>query len=89
MYGATFSTALDNLDRLGWGYWQRRDFQRDPNDPEKFERYQAEALVHRHLPVERIDAIACSSQPEQARVAEMVHNCGGQIEVVCRGQWFF
>ena len=89
MTGATFSTALDDLDRLGWEYWQCQDFKRDPNDPEKFERYQAEALIHRHLPVERVDAIACSSELEQARVAEMVHNCGEEIEVVCRRHWFF
>ena len=89
MNGATFSTALDDLDRLAWEYWQRQDFRRDPNNPEKFERYEAEALIHRHLPVERVDAIACSDELEQARVAEMVHNCGGQIEVVCRRHWFF
>ncbi len=89
MNGATFSTALDDLDGLGWEYWQRQDFRRDPDDPEKFERYEAEALIHRHLPLERIDAIACSNEREQARVAEMVHNCGGQVEVVCQGRWFF
>ena len=89
MNGATFSTALDDLDRLAWEYWQRQDFGRDPNNPEKFERYEAEALIHRHLPVERVDAIACSDELGQARVAEMVHNCGGQIEVVCRRRWFF
>lgn len=89
MNGATFSAALDDLASLGWEYWQRRDFRLDLNDPQKLERYQAEALIHRHLPVERIDAIASSSEPEQVRVATMVHNCGGQIEVVCRRHWFF
>ena len=57
--------------------------------PKRFERYEAEALIHRHLPLERIDAIASSNEREQARVAEMVHNCGGQVEVVCQGRWFF
>ena len=87
---ATFSTSLADLDGLGWRYWQQRDFHRDPDDPEKFERYQAEALVHHHLPVERMDAIACSGESEQERVAQMVHDRGHDhdIEVVCRRHWF-
>jgi len=38
---------------------QRRDFRRDPDDPEKVERYQAEALVHRCLPLETLLGIVC------------------------------
>ena len=86
---AKFSTTLDELDNLAWESWQQRDFQRDPNDPGKVERYQAEALIHRHLPAERIEAIACSREQERAHVAEMVQNHGEQIEVVCRQDWFF
>jgi hypothetical protein len=85
---ATFSTSLDDLDGLGWRYWQQRDFRRDPDDPEKLERYQAEALVRHHLPVERMDAIVCSGESEQACVAQMAHDCGYEIEVVCRRHWF-
>ena len=85
---ATFSTSVDDLDGLGWGYWQQRDFSRDPENPEKFERYQAEALVHRHLPAERIDAIACSDESEQEYVAQMVHSHGHDIEVLYRRHWF-
>ena len=86
---AKFWTTLDALDSLGWHYWQQKDFKRDPNDPSKFERYQAEALIHRHVPAERIEAIVCSGDPVRAQVAEMVHNGIGQIEVVCRKDWFF
>ena len=86
---ATFSCALDDLNGLAWDYWQRQDFRRDPDNPEKMERYQAEALVHRHLAVERIAAISCSNEPEQARISGMVRNCGQKIEVICRRHWFF
>ena len=85
---AAFSTSLDDLDRLPWAHWQQRDFSRDPNDPAKGERYQAEALIHRHLPIQRVDAIVCSSESEQTRVVQMVQNSGAQIEVVCRRPWF-
>ena len=86
---ASFWTTLDALDGLGWNYWQQRDFKRDPNDPSKFERYQAEALIYRHMPAERIEAIVCSGDPVRAQTVGMVHNYGRQIEVVCRSHWFF
>lgn len=89
LYMAKFSTRLDELDNLPWESWRQRDFQRDPNDPGKTERYQAEALIHRHLPAERIEAIVCSRKQERATVAKMVQNHGKQIQVVCRKDWFF
>ena len=88
LHFAKFSSSLDDLDSLAWDYWQRRDFQRDADNPQKVERYQAEALVYRHLAVERIAAIACSDEPERVRIGELVRNRGKQIEVVCRRQWF-
>ena len=86
---ATFSTSLDNLKGLPWKLWQNRDFSRNPNDPEKAERYQAEALVHRHLPSREDRRHRCSGDPERTRVEAMVDNCGGQVEVICRRDWFF
>ena len=89
MHLATFSRSLGDLDCLAWDSWRSRDFRRDPDDPEKVERYQAEALVYRHLATERIAAIACSDEPERARIDEIVRDTDEQIEVVCRRQWFF
>lgn len=48
---AQFSSNLEELSRIDWTILQNRDFKRDPDDPEKVERYQAEALVYRHLPI--------------------------------------
>ena len=86
---AKFSTSLNDLEHLAWTHWQQRDFRRDPNDPEKSERYQAETLVHRHLPIEPIDAIVCGDDDTITRVTEMVSERGRQIEVDCRRRWFF
>lgn len=41
---AQFWNDLTDLSRLDWKILQARDFQRDPHDLGKFERYQAEAL---------------------------------------------
>ena len=48
---ANYHDDLAKLDRIDWSILQARDFKRDPDDPAKFERYQAEALVYRHCPV--------------------------------------
>ena len=62
---AQFFTSLDDLDKIDWGILQRRDFKRDVDDPEKTDRYQAEALVHRHLPVEHLAGIVCLSEKKK------------------------
>jgi len=50
-----------DLDQLDWTILQNRDFKRDPDDPAKFGRYQAETLVHRHCPVQVLSGIVCHS----------------------------
>ena len=47
-----FYTDLSNLDEIDWSILQTRDFKRDMDDPAKFERYQAEALIYQHCPAE-------------------------------------
>jgi hypothetical protein len=47
---ANYFAGLNDLDRVDWDLLNRRDFRHDPEDPGKKERYQAEALVWKHLP---------------------------------------
>jgi hypothetical protein len=42
---ANYYNNLNDLDKIDWPLLQSRDFKRDPEDPAKFERYQAEALI--------------------------------------------
>jgi hypothetical protein len=51
---AEFHNNLERLDRIDWPRLQASDFRRDSDDPGKVERYQAEALIHRHLPITAI-----------------------------------
>lgn len=89
MFLAKFWTSIGDVEHLAWTHWRRRDFSRDPEDPEKTERYQAEALVHRHLPVDHIDAIVCGDRDAAARVGKMVRDRDRETEVVVRRSWFF
>src|ERR1043165_2475032 len=53
-----FSHVAD-LERIDWPLLRGRNFARDPNDPGKLGRYQAEALVHRHVPINALLGITC------------------------------
>ena len=56
---AQYFNDLAQLAAIDWLLLQRRDFQRDPDDPVKVERYQAEALVHHHLPIAALSGVIC------------------------------
>jgi hypothetical protein len=59
LVAAQFYSDLARLDQIDWDMLQRRDFKNDPDDPSKKERYQAEALVHKHLPVDALSELIC------------------------------
>ena len=86
---AQYSNSPENLDMIDWEILQTRNFVRDPNDPAKFERYQAEALIHRQLPVEGLNGVVCHGPEEEAQLRETVQNSGAQVHVVARPHWFF
>ena len=86
---AEFHESLDNLDCLDWPRLQNRDFKRDNDQPEKMERYQAEALVHRHLPLDMLRGIACRSSKETDRVRAMAEKAGADVRVVVEPRVYF
>ena len=63
---ATFFDDLADLHHIPWKLLNNRDFKRDPNDPSKFERYQAEALVYKHLPVAALSGIICYGEAQKS-----------------------
>lgn len=59
---AGYYSDLTQLDRIDWEILQRRDFKRDTEDPRKMERYQAEALIHKHVPVAGLLGVVCYNE---------------------------
>ena len=59
---AQYYNSLNKLDCVDWNLLNSRDFKRDHNNPGKFERYQAEALVHRHVPVEGLTGLCATGR---------------------------
>lgn len=83
---AQFSNDLKDLDRIIWPVLQARDFRRD--DLDKFEKYQAEALVRQHVPVGALLALACYDNETRDQMRQSAANHGTAVEIVTQRSWF-
>lgn len=86
---ANFYSDLADLNKIDWLLLQRRDFKRDPEDPVKFERYQAEALIHKHLPVEGLLGIVCYTETLKQSMEQEIQARGLSLPVYARTEWYF
>ncbi len=83
-----FSSAAD-LGQIDWNILQNRDFKKTEADTDKSRRYQAEALVHGHVPIALIRGIVCNTVAGKARVDGWAQSRGLQLNVVVRSGWYF
>ncbi len=86
---ANFYDDLARLDRIDWPLLQRRDFKRDPEDPGKLERYQAEALVYRQVPLAALLGIVCYTDVIRAEIESKMQALGVALPVHTRPNWYF
>ncbi len=86
---ARFSSDLADLTWIDWPRLQSRDFQRDPDDPERFERYEAEALVHAHLPLSALQGVVCYDSVVRDSIADQIHRRSLSVKAVLRPEWYF
>ncbi|WP_434574109.1 DUF4433 domain-containing protein [Pseudomonas sp. Z3-6] len=84
-----YYSDLANLGQIDWSIIQRRDFKRDPDDPQKMERYQAEALIHNHLPITGLLGIMCYTDAMKERIEQDVTARGLVLPVYARPGWYF
>lgn len=88
LVNAEFYNDLDDLDQIDWQILQNRDFRRDPDDPGKLERYQAEALVHDHMPIEAFLGVICYTDRIQEQLSQIVSSSGQDLQVLKRTGWY-
>lgn len=86
---ANYYSDLADLVNLDWGQLQKRDFKRDPDNPEKIERYQAEALIHRHVPLAAFLGAVCYTESMKDTLNQMVADRGLDFKVVKQTKWYF
>lgn len=83
---AQFSNDLADLDWIIWPSLQIRDFKRD--DADKFEKYQAEALIHKHVPLIGLLGIACYNDEVKSDIEVASGKHKAAIKVIKRRDWF-
>lgn len=86
---ANFYDDLDRLDQIDWPLIQQRDFKRDPEDPGKLERYQAEALVHQQVPLAALLGVVCYTEAVRAEIESKMQDLGALLPVHTRPNWYF
>ena len=87
---ATFHADLSQLgDAVDYPLLRRRDFERDSEDPEKVDRYQAEALVHEHLPVNGLLGIVCYDEATRSQMRSAFESTGSEPTLHVRTGWYF
>lgn len=86
---AEYFSDLAMLNKIDWERIRDRDFRLDPDEPDKMERYQAEALVHRHLPPKGLLGIMCHNEAQQRIIEAAVAERGLNVQVHLRPTWYF
>ncbi len=86
---ANYYNDLKHLTAIDWTLLQSRNFQRDPDDPAKVERYQAEALIHEHMPIEALLGAVCYTPEIQGELQEQAERLGTGLDIRCLPAWYF
>lgn len=86
---ARFYVDAADLNHIDWDILQKRDFRYDPSDPEKMDRYQAEALIRHQLPCRALKGIVCYGAQQVARAKQLAKRAGIQVPVGARPQLYF
>lgn len=81
MAESVYCSDKKDLSLIDWPLLNSRDFTNDPNNPGKSARYQAEALVHRHVPVSAVLGIACYDQATSDSIASEAARLNVQVNI--------
>ncbi len=80
---------LRHLDQIDWPLLQSRNFKRNPDDPLQFERYQAEALIYQHMPVEALFGVICYTDMLKTNIDNESQKRGIALDVKAIQGWYF
>jgi hypothetical protein len=86
---AEFSSNISELGKLDWPLLQQRNFQRNPNDPVQIERYQAEALIYNHCPIDSLIGVVCYTDELKLSIEHEAAQRGLTLDVRKLPQWYF
>ena len=83
---ARFSDNLNDLHWIIWDTLRARNFSKD--DIDRFEKYQAEALVHRHVPIDALLSIVCNNAEMKQLVQAQADERNVATKVIAQPSWY-
>ena len=86
---ANYYNDLQSLQHIDFDLLRERDFRHDPDDPGKFERYQAEALIYQHLPTQALMGIVCYTDTVANTVRLALQARNMTIRTLMLPSWYF
>jgi hypothetical protein len=86
---AEYFDDIAELAKVDWAISQARYFRRDVDDPKKMSRYQAEALVYRHLPISGLLGIVCYTERLKSAIEQQLQARHLSLPVHARRGWYF
>ena len=86
---ANYYTDLGDLSKIDWTLLNQKDFRHDPDDPGKKERYQAEALIWKHVPISALLGICSCNADVDANVKAELQNRKLVLQSIVQRGWYF
>jgi hypothetical protein len=83
---ALFSNDLADLDRIIWSTLQARNFRKD--DLDRFEKYQAEALIHKHMSLAALTGVVCCNDSVRAEMQAAADARGAAVKIITQPKWY-
>lgn len=84
-----FFSRQEDLVKIDWPLLNRRDFKHDPDDPGKKERYQAEALIWKYVPVQALLGICSFTEECDAQVKAELTQRALDVKTNVQANWYF
>jgi hypothetical protein len=86
---ADYFTDLAQLDQVDWPLLQSRNFKHNPDDPGKKERYQAEALIWKHVTLKALQGMCCYTAAVEQQVKAEIERRALSFKVGVQQSWYF
>jgi len=84
-----FLVEVNDLASIDWDLLRSKNFKTDDADPGKQARYQAEALVHGHVPLSAFLGLACYNRNVKTSLEAQIAEAGVSLRVEVTPTWYF
>jgi len=86
---AQYFSDASELHNLRWDLFQQSDFAHSQEEPDKGSYYQAEALIHQHVPFDLIKGVYVGSEKTLGLVDSMLEQSDASPHTEVKLGWFF